>query len=78
MRPESTATAAAVHKVVSHEWKISQAARYFGISRSTLQRALKRRKKETQCTHCYGAGYVEVTFDFSDLDDIRVECPACR
>lgn len=46
MRPESALTAAAVHKVVSHEWKIRFAARYFGIARSTLQKALKRRKKE--------------------------------
>lgn len=48
MRPESALTASAVHKVESHEWKISQAARYFGISRSTLQRAIKRRKKEAE------------------------------
>lgn len=78
MRPESAATKCAVRHVLAGKSGVRRAAMIFGIARSTLQRALKRRKKEAQCPHCYGAGFVEVTFDFSEMEDIRVECSACR
>ena len=50
MRPESAATAGAVRHVMAGKSGVRHAAIIFGIARSTLQRALKRRKKEA-ATH---------------------------
>lgn len=52
MRPESAATRCAVRHVLAGKSGVRHAAMIFGIARSTLQRALKRRRAEALRPRC--------------------------
>ena len=46
MRPESAATAGAVRHVLAGKSGVRKAAKIFGLARTTVQRALKKRRAE--------------------------------
>lgn len=48
MRPESAATTCAVRHVLAGKSGVRKAAKIFGLARTTVQRAIKRRKKEAE------------------------------